>query len=174
MSSQVNSDIKVIEVKEMHSRQKTKDKNDRATVDNVLDPRTLAIWHKWLKAGTISEIFGCISTGKEANVYHAFKEARGDKPSDESELEVVLEPERDYAIKVFKTSILVFKDRQRYVEGEFRFRNQAQMKSNPRKMVKQWAEKEVRNLKRVRQAGILAPEPILQRNNVILMEFIGN
>jgi serine/threonine-protein kinase RIO1 len=27
-----------------------------------------------------------------------------------------------FAIKVFKTSILIFKDRERYVEGEFRFR----------------------------------------------------
>ena len=30
--------------------------------------------------------------------------------------------EMNFAIKVFKTSILVFKDRARYVEGEFRFR----------------------------------------------------
>jgi len=29
--------------------------------------------------------------------------------------------EKHYAIKVFKTSILVFKDRDRYVTGEFRY-----------------------------------------------------
>lgn len=41
---------------------------------------------------------------------------------------------REFAIKIFKTSILVFKDRERYVEGEFRFRK-GHCKSNPRKMV---------------------------------------
>lgn len=115
---------------------------------------------------------------------------------------------REYAVKVFKTSILVFKDRDRYVSGaffggvscefgggwfcdycwgvfwgggslesrctasyptsrhtnlntkhthptklnvnhtgEFRFRH-GYCRSNPRKMVKLWAEKEMRNLKR--------------------------
>lgn len=113
----------------------------------------------------------------------------------------------EYAVKVFKTSILVFKDRDRYVSGaqtgrmsmhdgtggclkggwrgvrrlqrpltfgldrwsgvtlckpslhaclaplytpktgEFRFRH-GYCRSNPRKMVKLWAEKEMRNLKR--------------------------
>jgi len=40
-------------------------------------------------------------------------------------------------------------------------------------MVKQWAEKEVRNLKWIRKSGIRAPEPFVQKNNIILMEFIG-
>lgn len=51
------------------------------------------------------------------------------------------------AIKVYKTSILVFKDRDKYVTGEYRFRH-GYSKSNPRKMVKLWVEKEMRNLKR--------------------------
>ena len=79
----------------------------------------------------IKEINGCISTGKEANVYHA---------SSESGIE--------YAIKIYKTSILVFKDRDKYVSGEFRFRR-GHCKGNPRKMIKLWAEKELRNLKRI-------------------------
>ena len=57
-------------------------------------------------------------------------------------------PVKEYAVKVFKTSILIFKDRERYVSGEFRFRK-GHCKGNPRKMVKMWAEKEVRNLKRI-------------------------
>jgi RIO kinase 1 len=51
------------------------------------------------------------------------------------------------AVKVYKTSILVFKDRDRYVTGEFRFRK-GYAKHNPRKMVRLWAEKEYRNLTR--------------------------
>jgi len=60
---------------------------------------------------------------------------------------------RSLAIKVFKTSILVFKDRDRYVSGDFRFRN-GYGKNNPRKMVKTWAEKEMRNLIRMKTAGM--------------------
>ena len=51
------------------------------------------------------------------------------------------------AIKVYKTSILVFKDRDRYVSGEYRFRK-GYSRRNPRKMVRLWAEKELRNYSR--------------------------
>ena len=40
---------------------------------------------------------------KEANVYHAYQ------------------GEKEFAIKIYKTSILIFKDRDRYVSGEFRY-----------------------------------------------------
>jgi RIO kinase 1 len=67
----------------------------------------------------------------------------------------------------------VFKDRERYVSGEFRFRK-GHCKGNPRKKVKLWAEKEVRNLKRICLCGkINAPAPVYLKNNVIVMEFIG-
>ncbi|XP_061776566.1 serine/threonine-protein kinase RIO1 isoform X2 [Nerophis ophidion] len=134
---------------------RVKDKADRATVEQVLDPRTRMILFKMLSRGIISEINGCISTGKEANVYHATT-AGGD----------------DRAIKIYKTSILHFKDRDKYVSGEFRFRH-GYCKGNPRKMVRTWAEKEMRNLIRLQTAGILSPEPLLLRSHVLLMSFIG-
>ncbi len=101
-----------------------KDKSDRATNEQVLDPRTRIILFKMIGRGLIDEVNGCVSTGKEvcichsspptgrclcfvpqANVYHA------------------LTPERNHlALKIYKTSILVFKDRDRYVSGEYRFR----------------------------------------------------
>jgi len=126
----------------------------RATVEQVLDQRTMLVLGKFLKRGLFSEIHGCISTGKEANVYYATSE-HGER-----------------AVKVYKTSILVFKDRARYVEGEYRFRA-GYCKSNPRKMVAQWAEKEMRNLRRLRQAGINCPECVEVRQNVLVMQFIG-
>ena len=46
-------------------------------------------------------------------------------------------------------------------------------KSNPRKMVKTWAEKEFRNLTRIKQTGIICPEPVFLRSHVLVMEFIG-
>lgn len=132
-----------------------KDKADRATVEQVLDPRTRMILFKMLTRGIISEINGCISTGKEANVYHA-STANGESR----------------AIKIYKTSILVFKDRDKYVSGEFRFRH-GYCKGNPRKMVKTWAEKEMRNLIRLNTAEIPCPEPVMLRSHVLVMGFIG-
>ncbi len=78
----------------------------------------------------------------------------------------------EYAVKIFKTSILVFKDRDKYVSGEFRFRN-GYCKSNPRKMVRTWAEKEMRNLKRLQSAGIPSPVPHLLKAHVLIMDFLG-
>ncbi|KAL4175355.1 hypothetical protein KRP22_000323 [Phytophthora ramorum] len=131
-------------------------RDDRATTEQVLDPRTRMILYKMLNHGIVTEINGCLSTGKEANVYHAR-----------------LPDGREGAIKVYKTSILVFKDREKYVSGEFRFRH-GYSKSNPRKMVKLWAEKEMRNLRRLRDSGIFCPAPILLRSHVLLMDFIGH
>ncbi|PIA40202.1 hypothetical protein AQUCO_02500122v1 [Aquilegia coerulea] len=108
-----------------------------------------------LNSRVFDDMNGCISTGKEANVYHATK---GD--------------DQEMAIKVYKTSVLVFKDRDRYVQGDYRFRH-GYCKHNPRKMVKTWAEKEMRNLMRLKGAGIRCPTPVLLKNHVLVMEFIG-
>lgn len=154
MSHVVKNDIKQ-SLKSQKIVNKVKDKKDRATTEQVLDPRTRVILMKLLNNGVISEINGCISTGKEANVYHS-SHLNG----------------KEYAIKIYKTSILVFKDREKYVAGEFRFRK-GHCKSNPRKMIKMWAEKEIRNLKRIYQSEIPCPNPLLIKSNVLMMEFIG-
>ncbi|KAL0961095.1 hypothetical protein HGRIS_006077 [Hohenbuehelia grisea] len=133
-----------------------KDKSDRATTEQVLDPRTRIILFKMIGRELIQEINGCISTGKEANVYHALTPAGA-----------------HLAVKIFKTSILVFKDRDRYVSGEHRFRR-GYSRHNPRKMVRLWAEKEMRNLKRLVTAGIRCPAPVEVRENVLVMDFLGD
>ena len=48
-----------------------KDKEDRATVEQALDPRTMLILFKMLSRETFDGDSRCVSTGKEANVYHA-------------------------------------------------------------------------------------------------------
>ena len=135
-------------------RIRSKDKSDRATTEQVLDPRTRMILFKLLSQEYISEINGCISTGKEANVYHATSSVG------------------PCAVKVYKTSILVFKDRDKYVTGEYRFRH-GYARHNPRKMVRLWAEKEMRNLSRLHNNGIPCPEPIILRGHVLVMRFLG-
>ncbi|KAJ1678827.1 Serine/threonine-protein kinase rio1, partial [Spiromyces aspiralis] len=156
-SVSVANDIKLSAGKASGSaRAPQKDKSDRATSEQVLDPRTRMILLKLLNQGVIYEINGCISTGKEANVYHAMTEDGLHR-----------------AIKIYKTSILVFKDRDRYVSGEFRFRH-GYSRHNPRKMVRVWAEKEMRNLKRLHAAGIACPQPLLLRQHVLVMDFLGS
>lgn len=132
------------------------DKANRATQDQVLDPKTKMILLKMINKGTFDELKACLSTGKEANVYRA----------------VVEEPYQQYAVKVYKTAILAFKDRERYVVGEHRFRF-GYSRSNPRKMVKLWAEKETRNLKRIWRTDIPVPKPLHLDNHVLIMEFLG-
>ncbi|KAF8965673.1 Serine/threonine-protein kinase RIO1 [Entomortierella lignicola] len=139
-------ELKMGSKKAAGDRTKNTDKSDRATSDQVLDPRTRIILFKMLNRNIIYE----------ANVYHARTETGEHR-----------------AIKIYKTSILVFKDRDRYVSGEYRFRH-GYNKSNPRKMVKIWAEKEMRNLKRLHQAGIPCPEPLVLRMHVLVMGFLGD
>ena len=154
ISSAAFNAIKVNAARASSASTKSRDRSDRATVEQVLDPRTRMVLFKMLNRGVFSDIQGCISTGKEANVYYAIR-SEGD----------------DLAIKVYKTAILVFKDRDRYVVGDSRF--QRFCKSNPRKMVKMWAEKEMRNLSRLHTAGIPCPRPVQLRLHVLAMEFLG-
>jgi len=142
--------------------EKTGDKSDRATSEQVLDPRTRMILLQMINRDVVSEVNGCLSTGKEANVYHALS-----TPQEEDAAPL------HRAIKIYKTSILVFKDRDKYVSGEYRFK-QGYSKSNNRAMVKVWAEKEMRNLKRIYASGIPCPEPIYLRLHVLVMGFLGD
>jgi RIO kinase 1 len=132
-SASVANEMKASAMKETAQRAAGKDKADRATVEQAIDPRTRMVrsrlhrspcasrasppspasppltltllsssfalpqvLFKMLNRGLFKEINGCVSTGKEANVYHA-ADAAG----------------KEMAIKIYKTSILVFKDRDR-------------------------------------------------------------
>ena len=200
--------------------QKVTDKSDRATVEQALDPRTRMILFKMLSREIFSEINGCVSTGKEANVYHAVRvieveeeegeeeekedEKRERKEGEDSNSESrdrkdettmtttttnekeeeeeeekkekkknVIQMRQHLAVKVYKTSILVFKDRDRYVSGDWRWRN-GYARKNPRKMVKTWAEKEMRNYNRLREKGLRVPKVICLKSHVLVMEMIGD
>jgi RIO kinase 1 len=137
-----------------------KGRADRATTEQVMDPRTRLMLFGLINANVFQKLHGCVSTGKEANVYHA---TGGDAS---------LGTDGHMAVKVFKTSILVFKDRDKYVKGDARYKG-GYCRKNPRKMVKMWAEKEFRNLKRIHAAGIPSPEPVRLRDHVLVMTFLG-
>ena len=142
------------------------EKSERATSEQVLDPRTRMILLQMINRDIVSEVHGCLSTGKEANVYYAIS-----NPPDDDSGQTSGSLQR--AIKVYKTSILIFKDRDKYVAGEHRFK-QGYNKSSNRSMVKVWAEKEMRNLRRIYAAGLPCPEPMHLRLHVLVMGFLGD
>ena len=167
-----------------------RDKADRATVETVLDPRTRLTLFKLLNAGVLGAMHGCVSTGKEANVYHAVAGSGSGSgraaaaaaattttsttpTTAATSLPPPALPGADLAVKVYKTSILAFKDRERYVTGDYRY-TRGYCKSNPRKMVRMWAEKEARNLARLAGAGIACPTVRCLRGHVLVMDFIAD
>ena len=78
------------------------------------------------------------------------------------------------AVKVFATTLDLFRNRADYVEGDYRYRHVRSHRKNPRQLVSLWAEKEHRNLLRLHAAGVPCPEPILQRGHMLIMRFLGN
>jgi RIO kinase 1 len=129
------------------------DDEDRKTLDEVFDKQAMFTIYKLMKDGLIDTIDFPISTGKEANVFR------------------VTSPDGDfYAIKIYRTSNLTFKRIARYIEGDPRFKG---IVGSRRKMIFAWATKEFRNLQRLRDAKVRAPEPIKFNQNMLVMEFIG-
>nr|XP_042903072.1 serine/threonine-protein kinase RIO3 [Parasteatoda tepidariorum] len=90
-------------------------------------------------------------------------------PEDQSPPE---EPVREFAIKVFKTTLNEFINRDQYIKDDHRFKYRFS-KQNPRKVIHMWAEKEMRNLLRMKEANISCPEVIALKKHVLVMTFIG-
>mmetsp|Transcript_15642 Transcript_15642/g.27008 ORF Transcript_15642/g.27008 Transcript_15642/m.27008 type:complete len:586 (+) Transcript_15642:119-1876(+) len=128
---------------------------DFGAAEKVLDPATRMVIFRMENAGRVKTMNGVVQTGKEAHVYHGVDGAG-----------------RDIAIKVFKTAALEFVNRGDYIEGDHRFAH-GYHKHNPRRMVRVWAEKEMRNLIRLTRAGIRCPRPVELREHVLVMSFIG-
>jgi len=130
-------------------------KEERETREHVLDTETRLLVFKLINEGTFSALEGVISSGKESNVYRA--------PGSDS---------RHYAVKIYKTTLNEFKNRDMYIRDDFRFRYRCQ-NQNSKKFIKVWAEKEVENLRRLKKYGVRCPEVVVQRKHILVMECIG-
>ncbi|GAB0089737.1 Serine/threonine-protein kinase RIO3 [Sergentomyia squamirostris] len=143
----------------MHDR-----KEEVATAEMGLDDPTRMILYKLVTNQYLERINGIVSTGKEAVILHA--ESDSGSPS-----ETPMPPE--CAIKIFKTTLNEFKQRDRYIKDDFRFRDRFS-KQNHRTVINQWAEKEMHNLMRMRRAEIPCPEVVILKKHVLVMSFIGS
>lgn len=153
---------------------KLKRQQDISTVDKVLDHLAMGVINKLQARSVLRNLGGAFSSGKESNVYVAecstelsskFIQPENTEPQPEMEMVPVV-------LKIYKTSTMTFKDRERYVVSEKRFTSYPT--GNSRKLVKIWAEKEVRNLKRLAKHGIPVPRPMYLKKSVLIMTMIGD
>ncbi|WP_306054341.1 serine/threonine-protein kinase Rio1 [Natronococcus wangiae] len=120
---------------------------------SVFDDATFAALYKLVQDGYVEAFGGPLSTGKEANVYHAL----GD--------------DREVAVKVYRINASNFRHMRDYLEGDPRFEGLGGKKKD---VVLAWTKKEFANLARAGRAGVRVPEPIATERNVLVMEYIGN
>ncbi|XP_023255092.1 serine/threonine-protein kinase RIO3-like, partial [Seriola lalandi dorsalis] len=78
----------------------------------------------------------------------------------------------EVVLKVFKTTLNEFKNRDRYIKDDYRFIDRFS-KLNPRKIIRLWAEKEMHNLSRMKKAEIPCPEVVMLKKHILVMSFIG-
>ena len=147
---------------------KLHENKDTSIAEHAIDKRTRLILHKLVNAGTLEQINGVISIGKEAIVLHA--KGGTITPMNQNSIQKPI-PE-NIAIKIFKTQS-EFKKRDKYIQDDFRFQERFR-KVNARKQSYLWAEKEMRNLERLNRAHIASPEVVLIRKHVLIMRFIGS
>ncbi|XP_015252279.1 PREDICTED: serine/threonine-protein kinase RIO3 [Cyprinodon variegatus] len=161
LSNQVFNSLKRHCYSEQRRSARLHEKKEHSTAEHAVDPRTRLLMYKMVNAGVLENINGCISTGKESVVFHGDGGSLEEQPVPE---EVVL--------KVFKTTLNEFKTRDRYIKDDQRFKDRFG-KQNPRKIIRLWAEKEMRNLSRMKKAGIPCPDVVLLKKHILVMSFIG-
>ncbi len=145
-------------------RKRRKKTEDFQTVDSVIDLSTVKQLKRLQEKGFIDSITGTIASGKESGVFLAKLGPKGEEYC--KSLSIV----SPIVIKIFRTSTLNFKKIIRYIDGDVRFRKHSK---RTRHIINLWAEKEYKNLQRSSIAKIKVPKPILVKNNILLMELLG-
>ena len=145
--------IDTIDQKLDKERIKEKDKDMLKVIESVFDDQTRMVVFKLISKGILKEISFVVSTGKEANVYHAY--------GYEGE---------ELAVKIYRTTTAEFRRNWMYVEGDPRFKS---YKKGTYSFIYTWARKEYKNLQRMLKAKVLVPTPVAISKNVLVMKFIG-
>ncbi len=136
-------------------RMRVKDSNQRDVFADVFDTATLMALYDLSRKGYIDALGGSVSTGKEANIFHAVS-----KKDDIMEI----------AVKIYMVSTANFNSMKEYILGDPRFIG---IKQSKKDIIFAWAKKEFKNLKRADEAGVRVPKPYITKRNILLMEFIG-
>lgn len=135
-------------------RTREKDSDVRKTYDEVFDRRALLNLAKLISKGTLVTLDYPVSTGKEANIFHA---TDGDGLGK--------------AVKIYRVATSTFRNIARYIEGDPRFKG---VKRGTRPTILAWAQKEYKNLGRMHLGGTRVPKPETVLENILVMEYIGD
>ena len=134
-------------------RKRIKGVEDYKIHDEVFDRITLLSLYELANKGVIDLLYGTIKTGKEANTFLG-------KSRD-----------ADLAVKIHRVGNRDYSMMMAYIDGDHRFEGIKKSKSK-RNMVNLWVQKEFKNLKAASE-HIRVPEPLAFKNNIIIMEFLG-
>ena len=132
----------------------TEDKEGRKSFAGLFDGLTLKTIFGLFHSEYLQDFEFPIATGKEADVFCA--------TNNEGELR---------AIKIFRTNTTAFKNMLPYLEGDRRFMH---LRKGTLNISRIWTHKEFKNLHRLHDAGVPVPEPIHFKDNIIIMEYIGD
>ena len=124
------------------------------TYKNVFDEKTLLVLEKLSDQGYFQELKSPISIGKEANVFSAIKK------------------DGTYVcVKIYRTFTADFKRMYRYIAPDTRFKG---LQKKRMQIIRAWAQREYRNLLLAHELKINAPLSYAVKENVLVMEFIGD
>ncbi len=126
---------------------------DRRIFARVFDSKTFDAIQYLANRNHFDVLEHVVSTGKEAHVFVA------------SDLSGNFR-----AVKLYKKQTSDFKNRAPYIVGDKRFR---EVKNDINSLVSLWAKKEFSNLVVSMRAGLNSPFPVAFKDNVLVMEFIG-
>lgn len=118
----------------------------------VFDSQTHQSLFKLANNKVIDSIESPIASGKEAITFFG---KLGDTP---------------LVAKIYKKETSKFKNMEKYIKGDFRFKN---VKNDKRDIVEIWASKEYKNLTLSLVNGVVCPVPIAREKNILIMSFIG-
>src|SRR4030067_1870204 len=133
---------------------KEKRSEEYEVMEEVFDKSTLMVVYNFMNKGTINEIHGVVKAGKEARVYWG-----KDKAGNELAIKIYLVVSSEFRKGLVK-----------YIEGDPRFQA---VRHDTRSLIFAWAQKEFKNLELAARAKVRVPYPIAVKNNVLIMQFIG-
>lgn len=118
----------------------------------VFDKQTHEALFKLSSNNIIDSIESPIASGKEAITFLGHL---GDAP---------------LVAKIYKVETSKFKNMEKYIKGDYRFKN---LKKDKRDIILVWASKEYKNLTLALNNDVCCPVPIAREKNILIMSFIG-
>ena len=131
----------------------SQNKNKFKTYGNVFDKHADRLIFEFHSKHLFDELTQTVALGKEANIFIASA-----KP-------------KQIIVKIYRLQNANFNKMYDYIKYDPRY---DYLKGKKRKTIFAWTQREYRNLLKAREAGARVPKPIAFKDNMILMELIGN